>query len=213
LSFFDDIAALTQPQPTAGLSPQQQLALNLNTWGTNADVTGQLIGGFSHLAFGIQAKQGLQFQADQLRQNASDQQGAGQRTAFDEDRKTALVNSAALASAASSGGGASDPGVVNIMARTAGEGAYRRAVALYQGDDRARLMKLQADAKEYEGGTTLANSSLVAGSQIFNAGTSFLKGQARGASLYQRFGAGGPKASEAAPAGNTAPSNMSWWDD
>lgn len=197
MSFFDDIAALTQPQPTAGLSPEQQLALNLNSWGTNADVTGQLIGAVSHLTFGLQSKQAGDYQAEQLRQNSSDVQGSGQRAALDEDRKTQLVNSAALASAAASGGGASDPGVVNIMARTAGEGAYRRATALYQGNDKARLMNMQADAKDYEGKTTLLNSELVAGSQVFNAGTSFLKGEARGASLYQRFGGGGPKVSSA----------------
>jgi len=194
MSFFDDIALLTKQQPTAGLSQEQQTALNLNSWASNADATGQLMGAISHLTFGIQSKQASDFQAAQLRQNASDTRGSGQRAAADEDRKAQLVTSAALASAAASGGGASDPTVVNIIARTASEGAYRRAVALYQGDDRARAMNLQADAKQYEGGSVLANSAMVAGAQAFGATTSLLKGSARGASLYQRFGGGGPGA-------------------
>lgn len=192
MSFFDDIAAITQPQQTAGLSPQQQLALNLNSWGYQADATGQLIGAISHVTFGRQAQEANQFQADQLRQNAGQAQASAQRVAEDEDRKTALVNSAALASAAASGGGASDPTVVNIMARTAGEGAYRRAAALYQGDERARTMNLQATAKEYEGKDIALNSDMVGAGQAFGAGTTLLKGMARGSSLYQRFGGGGP---------------------
>lgn len=192
MSFFDDLAAITQPQPTAGLSQEQQLALNLQSWGSNADVTGQLMGLISHLQFGIQSKQAADFQAEQLRQNAGQAQAGAQRSAADEERKAKLVTSAALASAAASGGGASDPTVTNIIARTASEGAYRRAVALYQGDDRARAMNLQADAKKYEGGNVLANSAMVAGAQTFGATTSLLKGAARGASLYQRFGGGGP---------------------
>ena len=107
------------------------------------------------------------------------------------------MTSAALASAAAGGGGASDPTVVNIIARTAGEGAYRRAVALYQGDDRARLMNMQADAKQYEGGNTEANSMLVAGAQVFKGGSTLLNSATRDASLFQRFGAGGPKLSPA----------------
>lgn len=192
MSFFDDIAQLTAPQPTAGLSAAQQAALDLNSYGATADSIGATIGGLSHLQFGLAAKAGNDFQADQLRQNAGQVQASSQRTAFEQDRQTQLVNSAALASAAASGGGASDPTVVNIMARTAGEGAYRKAVALYQGDDRARLMSLQADAKDYEGKSMLSNSEQVAGAQMFSAGTTLLKGMARGSSLYQRFAGGGP---------------------
>lgn len=202
MSFFDDLAALTQPQPTAGLSPQQQTALDLNSVGTNTDALGQVIGGLSHITFGLQANQGQKFQAAQLRQNASDAQASGQRAAIDEDRRTQLVNSAALASAAASGGGATDPTVVNIMARTASEGAYRQAAALYQGNARARLDQLQANAKEYEGKNTALNSAMVGGAQFFGAGTTLLKGAAKGASLYERFGGGGPKINSGAPSDN-----------
>ena len=53
-------------------------------------------------------------------------------------------------------------------------------------------MDMQAGAKEFEGANTKANSTLVAGAQLFAGGASLLKGAAKDASLYQRFGAGAP---------------------
>ena len=178
MSWFDDL--LTNPRA-------------LNQAGTVADASGSLIGGLSHLQFGMQAQQAAEYQAAQLRQNAGLQQASAQRQAFDIDRQSQYVASAALASAAASGGGASDPTVVNLISRNAGEFAYRKAVALYGGDERARLMNMQADAIEYEGANSRANSTLVAGSQLFQAGSTIMKGAARDASLYQRFGGGGPR--------------------
>lgn len=185
MSIFDDIdAALTRlvGSPTA-----------LNSAGTNLDVTGRMVGGVGTFLSGIQADKAASFQADQLRQNAGQAQASAQRAAINEDDRTARVMSAALASAAASGGGASDPTVVNIIAKTAAEGAYQRSVALYQGDERAQFENLQADTRNYEGKNARLNSAVAGAGQFVGAGTSFLQGQARGASLYQRFGAGGPK--------------------
>jgi hypothetical protein len=53
--------------------------------------------------------------------------------------------------AAASGAGASDASVVNIVGRIKGEGAYRAATALYAGEDKARVLRMQAAAKRYEG--------------------------------------------------------------
>lgn len=190
MSIFDDI--LNDPRA-------------LNNAGTALDSFGQSVGAVSHLMFGVQARQGGDFQAQQLRQNAGQAQASAQRQAMDVDRQSQYVASAALASAAASGGGASDPTVVNLIAKNAGEFAYRKAVALYQGDERARVDNLQASAKEYEGKNTFLNSALVAGAQMGGAATTLMKGHARDASLLQRFGAGGPKM----PSGV----DMTGWDD
>lgn len=164
----------------------------LNAVATGAEAGGAIVGGLSHIQFGQQAQQSAEYQAEQLRQNAGQTMASSQRSAFDVDRQAQYTASSALATAAASGGGASDPTVVNLIARNAGEFAYRKAVALYQGDDRARLMGMQADAKEFEGVNTQANSNQVGMSQMFAAGTSLLKGSARDASLLRRFGGGGP---------------------
>lgn len=164
----------------------------LNQYGTTTQAAGEMIGGISHVEFGIQARQAAEYQAAQLRQNANNAEGSGQRQAADVDLQSKYIASAALATAAASGGGASDPGVVTLMARNAAESAYKRSVALYQGEDRARALRMSADAKEYEGKSVLANSIGVGASQFFGAGSTLIRGSAKDASLFQRFGGGGP---------------------
>lgn len=166
----------------------------LNQWGSGIQAGGEIIGGLSHIQFGQQAQAAANYQAQQLRINASEALASSQRQAYEVGRQADYVASTALARAAASGGGASDPTVVNLMARNAGEMAYRKSVALYQGEERARLLNMQADAKEFEGANVRANSMLVGASQFAAAGASLLRGSAKDASLYQRFGAGAPNA-------------------
>ena len=192
MSFFDSLTTMIQAPPTMVLSAPQQAALDLNTMDGITAATGEIMGGISHAQFGDQAKASADFQAEQLRQNAGQAQASAQRSAFDVSRQTDYANSRALAVAAASGGGASDPTVVNLIARNAGEGAYRQATALYGGDEKARLFNMQADAKEFEGANTQANSNQVAGSQFFKATSTLLGSEAKNASLLARFGAGGP---------------------
>lgn len=196
MSISDLLTAALSGTDQAGLdslAPNQRTALDTNAAGTAAQVGGALLGGLSHLQFGLQAQQAAEFQAAQLRQNAGQAQASSQRTAMDVDKQAAYTASAALATAAASGGGASDPTVVNLIAKNAGEFAYRKAVALYGGDERARLDNLQAAAKEYEGANVRRNSTTVAAGQLFGADTTLIKGMAKGASMFERFGGGGPK--------------------
>ena len=174
------------------LSKEQQLSVDLNRYGYTAEAAGGMIGALSHIQFGQQAAEAALFQAAQLRQQAGQALATSQRQAFDVDRQAQYIASAALATAAASGGGASDPGVVSLIARNAGEMAYRKSVALYEGEDKARALGLAADAKEYEGANVKANSNQVGMSQLFTAGTSILRGAAREGSLFQRYGGGGP---------------------
>lgn len=185
MSLFDSLFANTG-------SPGFDSALKFNASGSILDSVGQSIGAASHYEFGQQAAQAAQYQAAQLRQNAGQAMATGQHQAADVARQTQLVTSRALAVAGASGGGASDPGVVSLISRYAQEGAYRGAVALYGGDERARAMNASADAKEYEGKNVELNSDMVAAGQLFGATTTLMKGQTKDASLYQRFGAGAP---------------------
>lgn len=195
MGLFDDLVASMSGTDSTGLDTvpaAQRAPLNLNAIGGAVDAFGQEMGGVSHVMFGIQARQAANFEAAQMRQNANTAQAASQRTAFDIDRQTQFITSRALAVAAASGGGASDPTVVRIIARDAGEGAYQKQLALYGGQDRARLNLESADAKVYEGKNTFRNSLEVGAAGYAGAATNLLKSQARGASLFQRFGGGGP---------------------
>ena len=109
---------------------------------------------------------------------------ASQRTAMEENRQADLVASRALAVAAASGGGVSDPTMVDILSRTKGEGAYRARVALYEGQARSRAMRVSAIG----GGSFDSSDALKAG---YNAAA--FGGLARaGMSLYAKYGMNGP---------------------
>lgn len=127
------------------------------------------IGGGLQIAGGYEARQGYrmsasaarlsgsrtriekQFEAQQLEQNAGQVVAASQRDAAEVQRQTSLVESRARAVAAASGGSLADAGIIDQVARLSNVGAYQKAVALYQGEDKARSMRMEASAKRYEG--------------------------------------------------------------
>ena len=112
-----------------------------------------------------------------------------QRQALEERRQADLVASRALAVAAASGAGVSDPTVVDLLARTRGEGVYRANVALYEGEARARSMRIAAAG----GGGFDEGRSLQAGFNAAAAGALFRGGAGLYArSLYDRYGLNGP---------------------
>ena len=122
---------------------------------------------------------------------------ASQREALEERRQGELAASRALAVAAASGGGVSDPTVINLLTKAKGEGHYRARVALYEGEARARSMRVAAAG----GGSFDASEALSAG---YNAAA--LGRAARGAaSLYAKYGMRGPGTEpQSGPSGDSA---------
>lgn len=166
------------------------------------------------------ARQGLsEFVAKQLDVNAGQSVAAAQRTAAEQRRQATITASRALALAAASGGGASDVTVTNLLGRIAGEGAYRAGVALYEGEEQARLYRMGATAKRYEGALDLLTGERVAKGYLAQAeafglqadayenrgeteSTSILlsgAGKAAGAlgPLYSKYGGSGPSGDSA----------------
>lgn len=152
-------------------------------------------------------KAAAEFEASVLETQAGQQIAVAQRDVLDVQRVGRLAQSRALALAAASGGGASAPTVINIIGNLAKESAYNGARALYAGEEKARLMRLQAVVKRQEG-----EWALEAGEEA--AGYAQLKGEAAGAvgdaqakaqktaqmatmlngasSLFGKYGGGGP---------------------
>lgn len=168
----------------------------LNKWGTGLEVFGRMYDAFGTLTGGFAEKEAADYRADQLRVNAGQAMAASQREAISTQQQAERVASRALAVAAASGGGASDPTVVKIMAGIASEGAYRTALDLYQGQEKARALNTQADAAEYEG--RLARHTAIRNSfgKMIGAGSAAIKGAARGQSMYEKYGGGGPGSPE-----------------
>ena len=112
----------------------------------------QVARGEAASAIGARRAAEQEFEAKQLETEAEQSRGVGMRAAQDEVLKARLVNNAALARAAASGAGASDPTVMGVLERTAGMGAYRASLAMYEGEAQARreLMELRGDAVEID---------------------------------------------------------------
>jgi hypothetical protein len=172
----------------------------LNMVGAGVKAYGQYESAGEKRDFGDQSKAAAEFEAAQLRDRAGSAAATGQRDAAEEMRRTRYAQSRALALAAASGGGASDPTVINIIAGIAKEGAYRKEVDLYQGEDRARLLRMQAQAREIEGASRQKSAYGDAFGSDMGVATSLLNGFSKD-SMLSRFGAGGPPMS----------TTDSWW--
>lgn len=147
-------------------------------------------------AYGSSQRTRAEFEATQLEQQAGQAVAVGQRENLEVQRLAKLTESRALALAAASGGGASAPTVVNLIGDIAKRGAYHGAVALYNGEEKARQLTLAAASKRYEG--QIAEEAgqageLVAASESkaygMGAGAALLSGAG---SLYEKYSRGGP---------------------
>lgn len=130
------------------------------------------------------------FQATQLNEDAGQAIAVSQRNAADVDRKVSLINSAALARAAASGAGASDPSVIGTIARTSGEGAYRKGVALYEGEAQARMDRIRAASASLEGDLAVTQGNLAKKQSDSAAIATVLTGAANGYSMYSKYWSG-----------------------
>lgn len=132
------------------------------------------------------------FEADQLRVNAGQEVAAGQRGAIEARRQGVLTQSRAIATAAAGGGSIADPTVVNILARNAGEGVYRAGLSLYQGQERARQMRMQAEGKDYEASAALIGGDAQARAYQIQGQAGQTRALAAGISsastLYSKYG-------------------------
>ena len=113
------------------------------------------------------------FKAKQLEQKAGQQRAVSQRKADNARRSARYAESRALALAAASGGGASDPTVVNIMAGIAGEGELAAQSALYEGEEQARGSEMSATASRYEGSQAKRAGYIKAGTSVMSSFSKF----------------------------------------
>lgn len=142
---------------------------------------GTLIGGSAAADAGASAQKAQYFKATQEDMAAQESRAAAQRVALDKGRETTLLQSKLQARAAASGGGASDPGVLDLAGDIAGRGEYEALTEMYKGENRARGLedtaigsRLTGDAAKAEGEAKRSASYLsAAGTLIGSAGSAF----------------------------------------
>lgn len=153
----------------------------------------QMLGGFAAAAGadeeGESARAMADFQARQAEQNAGTAIAIAQRQAAEAKRQGRYVASRALAVLAASGAGASDPGAVRILANAEAEGAYRAQMAVYEGEAKARALRMEAEAARASGQNAAAAAAGRSNAYLL-AGAS--RGITGGMSLYRRYGGNWP---------------------
>lgn len=152
--------------------------------------------GSAAMANASRQAQADEFAAAQYTQQAGQEVAIAQRRAIEEKRQSQLLQSRALAVAAASGAGASDPTIVHLISQISGEGAYRAALALYDGEEKSRQLHLKSAASRYDAAAALAGGEAQKSAYNISAASSLLMGAG---TLYTRYGMGGPKTQDPAP--------------
>jgi hypothetical protein len=169
------------------------LAGTVRKFGSSPGMTaaGTVLSAGSQIGSGIAARRAGQFAGAQGDMAAGQAEAASQRTAADVTRRSNILQSKALANAAASGGGASDPTVTDVVSRIAGEGAYRSQLALYEGSDTARALRQRADVARYQGTLAeragyigAAGSALRGGATLLDKPPTLLD---KGTTLYDKY--------------------------
>jgi len=127
---------------------------------------------------GISENNAAKYTAAQENIAGNNAAGAGQRKAIAERRQGQLVQSRAQAVSAASGGGATDPTVLDIQSGIGAQTDYNAMTALYEGAEAKRGYDAQASIDRYEGGQAQTAGFL-------KAGTTLLSG---GSSLFEKYG-------------------------
>lgn len=118
--------------------------------GSAFQMSGTLMASEGHKWAGKRKREAKNFEAEQMESYAGQIKASTQRAAAEERKKMELIESRAMALAAMSGG-ASDVSVVDAMSALSGMGAYRSMVALYEGEAKAREMRIGARVRRHEG--------------------------------------------------------------
>lgn len=116
-----------------------------------AKIGGTMLSAFGENNAGKGSERLAKYQAKQLEQNAKQSVAEGTVAAQDEQRKSALIASRAIAVAAASGAGALDPTVVKILQGISAEGTLASATQMYNANEQARGQLDQAKGARYSG--------------------------------------------------------------
>lgn len=142
-----------------------------------------------------------QFNEQEGEKRAGQAIAISQRQAGEERRQANYEASRALAVAAASGGGVSDPTIVRLIANVKGEGAYRASVALYEGETKARQLRLAGFTSGFDDSDIIQSGYNQAAAGVATR---------TGLSLYAKYGMNGPgtKPSGSGDAALINPSNQ-----
>jgi hypothetical protein len=149
---------------------------------------GTLMGGNAAADAG-RAQQGAQyFKATQEEQAAQESRAGQQRVALDKAREGRLLQSKLQAGAAASGGGASDPGVINLAQGIAGRSEFESLLEMYKGENRARGLEDQAIGSRMSGDAAKAEGEAKKTASRYSAAGTLIGSAGSAYKVYKGFG-------------------------
>lgn len=173
----------------------EAVALPMMLAGTAMDAGGTILG--ANAEAGV-----LKRQADQYEVIAKQRRASSQRKAVEEIREGELQQSRVQALTAASGAGASDPSVVDALARMAGKTQYAKDVALYEGETDARSYEEDARSRRQEARNVKAAGRLKAVGKILKTGMS----------MYDRYGGGSSSSSSGSSVARASSNSIQWME-
>ena len=158
------------------------------------------------------AKKSAAYESAQLKQMAGQERATSQRQALEQWREGRLAQSRAIARAAASGAGASDPTVMKIIGDLAAEGDYNARAALFTGEETARGLEDKAAAALWQGKTDAAGYRTYAKAAsrygYMDAAGHLLTGMS---SFYEKYGGDDDLDTPSAVQTYTSPRRISYW--
>lgn len=145
---------------------------------------GTLMGGQAAASAGKSNRDAMYFRAAQEEQAAAEARAVGQRSSFEKERESRLLQSKLQANSAASGGGASDSGVLNLAGDIAGRGEYETLMELYKGENRGRGLEDQAMGSRLSGDAALAEGEAKRKASYFSAAGTLI---GTGGSAYRTY--------------------------
>lgn len=163
------------------------MAALIGVLGLVASVGGSAMQSSAARKSGKDGQEAKEFEAKKYEAQGVQAIASAQRDMLNERRKKELVISRAQALAAFGGGGVNDPTVQNIIADIDNEGAYREAVALYQGEEESRKLNEAAYLSRKEGAIIREGGNALAKAHAIQGVSSAAQGAS---SLYSKYNQG-----------------------
>lgn len=155
--------------------------VTLTAISTFATVAGTGLSAAGAIQQGRYAEAAAEAEADALEQRADNERATASVAAANKAKEAQRLLSRQQAVAAASGGGATDPTVVDLMARTAGEGKMQEGQLVWEGQEKGRALDYQAVLQRAAGSQAELAGWIKAGSTILSSASTWTKYAGSGA--------------------------------
>ena len=171
-----DQAAINQTNPLPPSSSNTAgLFGSLGSAGQLLSLVGTAVKGGSQAQAGQVGIQVANYNSGVATTAANNAMGASENKAISDNTQEQLLLSHARALAASGGGSASDPTVVNqVEAPIEAQGEYNQMTDLYNGENQSQALRSQAALQQYEAENNASGAFINAGSTLMSGATSSL---------------------------------------